>query len=45
VSPVQLTNEINRREAKLARLRDDIDRCLGWADPTQGNPPKQKLAC
>jgi hypothetical protein len=36
VSSVRLTKEIGRREAKLARLRDDIDRCLGWAEPTQG---------
>jgi hypothetical protein len=42
---VQLTNEISRREAKLARLRDDIDRCLGWAEPTPENPPSQKVAC
>ena len=43
VSSVRLTKEIGRREAKLARLRDDIDRCLGWAEPTQGDSPK-KLA-
>jgi hypothetical protein len=45
ISSVQLTNAISRREAKLARLRDDIDRCLGWAEPTHGNSLNQKLAC
>jgi hypothetical protein len=23
---------------------DDIDRCLGWAEPTHGNSPNQRLA-
>jgi hypothetical protein len=45
ISSVQLINAISRREAKLARLRNDIDRCLGWAEPTHGNSPNQKLAC
>ena len=45
ISSIQLINAISTREAKLARLRDDIDRCLGWAEPTRRNSPNQKLAC
>jgi hypothetical protein len=45
IGSVQLTNEISRREAKLARLREDIDRRLRWSEPTYERPPKQKVAC
>jgi hypothetical protein len=45
IGSVQLTNEISRREAKLARLREDIDRRLRWSEPVYERPPKQKVAC
>ena len=46
IGSVQLTNEISSREAKLARLREDIDQRLRWPEPTtQERSPKQKVAC
>ena len=45
IGSVQLTNEISRREAKLARLREDIDRRLRWPEPTHERAPKEKVAC
>ena len=46
IGSVQLANEISSREAKLARLREDIDQRLRWPEPTtQERPPKQKVAC
>ena len=46
IGSVQLANEISSHEAKLARLREDIDRRLRWPEPTtQERPPKQKVAC
>ena len=34
IGSVQLANEISSHEAKLARLREDIDRRLRWPEPT-----------
>jgi hypothetical protein len=45
VGSVQTTNEISAREARLAQLREDIDRRLRWPEPTRAQPPKQAVAC
>jgi hypothetical protein len=45
VGSVQTTNEISAREARLAQLREDIDRRLRWPEPTRAQPPKQPVAC
>jgi len=39
------TQEISAREARLAQLREDIDRRLRRPGPTQERPPKQTVAC
>jgi hypothetical protein len=44
VSSVHSANDIGAREAKLARLREDIGQRLGWAEPQQHYPSRQKLA-
>jgi hypothetical protein len=43
--PIQATNDISAREARLAQLRKDVDRRLRWPEPTRARPPKQKVAC
>jgi hypothetical protein len=44
VGSVSSASEVGGREARLARLREDIDKRLGWAKPTQQYPSQQKVA-
>jgi hypothetical protein len=44
VSSVYSANDVGAREAKLARLREDIGQRLGWAEPEQQYSSRQKLA-
>src|SRR5262249_53140600 len=44
VGSVYSANDVSGREARLARLREDIGQRLGWAKPTQQYPSKQKVA-
>jgi hypothetical protein len=44
VSSVHSGNGIGAREARLARLREDIGQRLGWAEPEQQHSSRQKLA-
>jgi hypothetical protein len=44
VSSVHSANDIGAREAKLARLREDLGRSLGWAEPEQHYSSRQKRA-
>jgi hypothetical protein len=44
VSSDHSANEIGAREAKLAQLREDIGRRLGWGESEQQHPSRRKLA-
>jgi hypothetical protein len=44
VRSVHSANDIGAREAKLARLREDIGQRLGWAESEQQHLSRQKLA-
>lgn len=41
---VHSENDVAAREARLARLREDIGQHLGWVEPEQRHPSRQKLA-
>jgi hypothetical protein len=44
VRSVHSPNDIGAREARLARLREDIGQRLGWAEPEPEHSSRQKLA-
>jgi hypothetical protein len=44
VTSVHSGNSIGAREAKLARLREDIGQRLGWAEPERPYSSRQRLA-
>ena len=41
--PVQTGNEISTRQAKLAQLREDIDRSLRWSFPAEARQQRQQV--
>jgi hypothetical protein len=43
VGPVQTGDEISTREARLAQLREEIDRRRRWPFPAQAQPQRQKV--